>query len=429
MQLMPSQKAAKAHAEQLQELQLKVMRFADEYTGRVYEPIQSFQSMARTPETRLAGQNWRLAQATSAYTIASGPNPITNALDMVVLATLSRMVLEDHWVSERYGDRAAPLLEVHQRLEPQAWDLLDGILTTQQINQLHAMIDKWRADHPQVRAVAYIHFKDFARSIGQPRSGEERASGSLFALLGLDPLSNLDPAVREITQTRQLAERTIYYLQRAPNLLDMQIERLTYQFAVMPETKEMLRNADLISNAAESTGKLASDLPRVIASERQAAIDQFMTALGSEQLQMRQLVVELKGALEAGAATSDSLNTTIRSLDAFVARFDRPGAKPADAPPSKPFDIADYAATARELATAAQQLQALVAQLDSSSTGVERLTASAANDLRVVVDHAFWRGVQLIVILTVSVLIAAVTYRLAARRFATREPTQPTEGA
>ena len=50
-------------------------------------------------------------------------------------------------------------------------------------------------------------------------------------MLGLDPLTQLDPAVREITQTRELAERTIYYMQRAPSLLDMQLERITYQLA------------------------------------------------------------------------------------------------------------------------------------------------------------------------------------------------------
>ena len=37
-------------------------------------------------------------QSTAAYTIASGPNPVVNALDMIVLATLSRMVVEDYEV-------------------------------------------------------------------------------------------------------------------------------------------------------------------------------------------------------------------------------------------------------------------------------------------------------------------------------------------
>jgi hypothetical protein len=416
--MMPGHKAAEERATALQELQLKVMRFADEYTGRIFEPIENFLVNSKSPEARLKAQNWRLSQSTSAYTIASGPNPITNALDMVVLATLSRMVMEDAWTKERYGEQATPLLEAHKALEPQAWAMLDSVLTAEQIQQLHGVIDKWREDHPNVRAVAYIHFRDFAKSIGRPRREEEYSSGSLFALLGLDPLSNLDPAVRELAQTRQLAERTIYYVQRMPNLLDMQIERLTYQFAVMPETQDLLLNADRISLAAEAAGHL----PQVVASEREAAINQFMSALNAEQSQMRSLVTELKGALEAGSETSDSLTTTIRSLDAFVARFDKPKQRPPGAPPGRPFDINDYAATARDLAGAAQQLQALIVQLDSSSTGVERLTASAAGDLRAVVDHAYWRAVELILILVAAILAAALIYRFASRRLLAGRP-------
>lgn len=415
--MLPSHRAAEERATQLQELQLKVMRFADEYAGRVQEQIRILQATAKTPEERLAAQNWRLSQSTSAYTIASGPNSITNALDMVVLATLSRMVVEDHWVSQVYGDRATALLDTHRQLESQAWTLLDGILNADQFHQLRVIINTWRAEHPKVLAVSYIHFRDFAMSIGQ--SGAT-GSGSLFALLGLDPLSNLDPAVREITQTRQLAERTIYYMQHVPNLLDMQIERLTYQLAVTPETKQLLLDADRISLAAESTGRLADGLPHIIASEREAAIDQFMAALNTQQAQVSRLVVDLRGALEAAATTSDSLNTTIRSLDAFVARFDKPAATSAKAPPARPFDIADYTATAHELASAARELQALLAQIDSSSSGVERLTASAASDLHLVVDHAFWRSVQLILILVAAVLGAVLIYRFAVARLAAR---------
>ena len=84
------------------------------------------------------------------------------------------------------------------------------------------------------------------------------------------------------------------------------------------------------------------------------------------------------------------------------------------------FDIADYTATAHELASAADELQALVVQLDSSSSSVERLTASAASDLRLIVDHAFWRSAQLIVILIAAILIAMLIYRLVALRLTLR---------
>src|SRR5215831_8190887 len=92
---MPKQVEAHEKVQRIQELQLRVMRFADEYAGRTKEVITQFQAAAKTPEERLNAQNWKVQQADAAYTVASGSNSISNALDMVVLATLSRMVLDD----------------------------------------------------------------------------------------------------------------------------------------------------------------------------------------------------------------------------------------------------------------------------------------------------------------------------------------------
>ncbi|HSL68985.1 MAG TPA: hypothetical protein VK864_02020, partial [Longimicrobiales bacterium] len=339
---------AQAQATKLQELQLKVMRFADEYVGAIGEPIQRFQQETPDVAERLAAQNWRLSQATSAYTIATGPNPVTNALDLVVLATLSRMVIEDSWVQEAYGERASPIRDAHRALEPGAWSLVSEILTESQVQELHQVIDDWRQEHPHVRAVAYVYFRDFARAVGRPRPGESQSGGNLFSLLGLDPLSTLDPAVQEITQTRYLAERTIYYLQRAPKLLDMQVERLTYQIVAMPETRAALQDVNRVSLAAEAAGQVAADLPEFISHEREAVIRQFMQELAAQQQQMLALVGALRSALEAGTATSDSVQGTLRGIDTLLGRFDKKrGEQTAPATPARPFDIADYANAAR----------------------------------------------------------------------------------
>lgn len=407
---------SRQQAQRLQEMQLRVMRFADEYSGRIAEPIQRFVTSDVSPEDRLRAQDWRLSQATSAYTIASGASPVVNALDMVVLTTLSRMVVEDFWVNELYGTKAIALLDIHRSLEQEAWKLTEGTLNEEQHAQLHTMIDTWRAAHPQVRAVAQVHFADFAKTVG--RSVQDPAhAGGLFAFFGLDPLSNLDPAVREIEQTRLLAERAIYYVQRAPNLLDMQIERLAYQLAVMPEVKDALVDVNRVSLAAAAAGDLARDLPASFARERHATIADLTSALDSEQAELRRLMSELRDTLAAGSSTSESVTATIRTLDSLVARFTPQGqASSQPSTPSRPFDITEYAATAREVASAAQDLRSLVAQVDASSAGVEQLTAGASQNLQDLVDHAFWRGVYLILVLAAAALLAALGYRFVSER-------------
>jgi hypothetical protein len=406
-------------AEQLQILQLRTQRFADEYVGSIVAPIRRFQESTDIAMDRLDAQNWMVSQATAAYTIASGPSPYVNVVDLVVLATLSRMVIDEAWVGERFGERAGALRDAYHRLEPQALELAKSAIPPDQIAALQQVIIEWRAQNPQVTAIAYVHFRDVASSIGRPASGGSNSSFSgLFTMLGLDPFSGLDPAVREITQSRELAERTIYYAQRVPNLLDMQVERLTFEFAVMPETKRLLADADSVSGAASIAGRVIGEFPGVLAGEREAAIRQFMDAINVETTQLRQLTIDVRAALEAGTTTSNSLNTTIRSLDQMVAGFQKP--EPAGGPaqsPGRPFDITEYTAAAAEITRAAAQLQQLVAGVDKDSPALVQSAGQASLKLQEVVDHAFWRVAQLIALLLLGSLGAALTYRGVVRRW------------
>ena len=412
LQRWSSRDESERQATRLQEVQLNVMRYADEYGGRIRDPLAALNVQSSSAEARLTAQNWRITQTTAAYTIASGPKPIVNALDMIVLATLSRMAVEQQWQNDP-SVPAQALLDAHRELERQAWSLVEGVLDATQVGELHVLIEQWHAEHRDVRAVSQIRFSDFTAAVDRPHA-QARSGGSLFAFIGLDPLSNLDPAVRELEQTRQLAERAIYYLQRAPNLLDMQVERLVYQLAVMPETKQTLASVDRVSLAAESLGELSADAPAILARERHAIIAELTATLHAEQDRMQELLVDLHDVLQAGAQTSDSVGATVVALDAFVARFQPKDVEPATgAPPRRPFDITDYARTAHELAATAQGLQALLVQLDASSAGVERLASASTQGLREVVDHAFWRGIVLIAVLALAGLFAALAYRYA----------------
>jgi hypothetical protein len=409
-----------AAASRLQELQLKVMRFADEYVGAVLEPARRFQLDTQNPSERLAAQNWKLSQATAAYTIASGPSAATNALDLVVLATLSRMVLEDTWVKDLYGERAEGLRDAHRRLEPQAWSLAAEFLSATQLQQLHGVIEEWRARNPHVRAVTYVHFRDFAQSIGQPKASELQTHGSLFALLGIDPLNSLDPAVRELTQTRQLAERTIYYAQRVPALLDMEVTRMTFELAVMPESRAVLADVNRASLALQAASSVVDQAPRLLAREREAAIHQFMQELASQQQGMRELLRELQDALAAGTVTSESLQGTLTGITLLVDRFKRPADQsPQAGQARRPFDITEYASAARELSGTAAHLESLLAQLDSTTPRVTALSDRVARNLRGLVSFTFWRLLALGVAQVIAVFAAVLIFRLVMRNIDT----------
>ena len=177
-QMTPAARQAAEVKEQMDQLQARSMRFADEYVGRVVEDSSRFIRAQDDPQIRLALASWQLTQANAAYGNASGPSPVVNALDLVTLASLSRMVIEDTIVT-RFPETGQQLLATHRELEKTAWTLCDEFLTPSQIADFHGILDEWRRQHPTVRTVAFIHFLDFAKQIGRPKPGEEARTGRI----------------------------------------------------------------------------------------------------------------------------------------------------------------------------------------------------------------------------------------------------------
>lgn len=412
---MPSVKESEAKAAQLRELDLSVMRFADDYVGRVREAMMRFQATETTPEGRLAAQDWKLQQADAAYTIASGPSPVTNALDFVVLATLSRMVLEDSWIQERFGERGRKVAEMQRQLEQDTWVLVKDLLTDGQKSRLRDLIAKWRAEHPEARQVAYVHFQEFAKEMVASDAASTKSSGNLFSMIGLDPLANLDPAVREISQTRQLAERAIYYLQRTPGLVDMHVDRLTYALAVMPEAKTLLADLNRVSLVGSAADRLATSLPQVLDEQRAALVADLTRTINDQKAAIGVLSSDLRSTLEAGTDTAKALHETLETLDRITARMKAPSA--ARQGPSKPFDINDYTELMREAAATTRELDTLAQRLDTTLPAV---TKDAAGHVDSIVDHLFWQALILVLITIIAVVLAALAYRVLVARFGRR---------
>jgi hypothetical protein len=406
----PATREAQQHAQQIQGLQLRVMRYADEYVGRMKESVNRLQAGLTDPRERLDTQNWKVQQADAAYTNASGPNSVTNALDMVVLATLSRMVLDDAWVRDVYRARAQPVQATYHSLEAGSWQLLEGALTEDQKARLRQLIAQWRADHPNVRAVAYIHFVDFAKAVGPSVAGEEKTPGSLLGLVGIDPFSGLDPAVREIAQSRELAERAIYYMQRTPDLLDMQIERLSYQMAVMPETRSLLSDVSRVSLIGSASDRLVSTLPDLLDREREALVRQMTQVLKDESATLGPLVAELRATLQAGTDTANAVNAALKTTHEITSQFARPpGAAPEQRGP--PFDIQKYTEMLQQASATARDINALAERANALLPVARLATREAAGQANQVLNHLFVLLLALLIAAAAITVLAMLAYR------------------
>ena len=359
---------------------------------------------------------WKLGQATSAYIDASGPNPALNALDLLVLVTLARMVIEEYGVAT-YGDNILPLLETQRNLEANAWTLAGGVMKPAQQQELKDLVQEWRRKNPKQIYIGPIRFREFVAALGKTPTQETTAPTSILSLLFLDPMAGLNPTAAAIEETRRLGERAMYYTQRMPMLLSWQTEVLAYQLAVQPEPKQMLDDATRLAASAEIFAKTAQQLPQLVNDQREAAIRQVFDGLVAEEKKTRDLLAEARQTIGSASEMSASVNATIKSLDGFV-RFvtSTNTSQTVASTNSKPFNVLDYGMAASQVGAAASELNALLASMNQSAPQVARLRERTTEDAKALVQHAFWLGLVLILILLIGSVLAGLVYRVLANK-------------
>ena len=405
-------------------LQAQVMRFADTYVAMVAQAADEVTAKATNSTLRLSALRWKLGQATAAYTIATGPNPAVNALDMLVLVSMARMVMDDFWV-ENYGDAILPLVKMQRRMETNTWQLAGGVLRPSQEQELRDLIQEWRVKNPHQRYIGPIRFREFVATLGRTPTQASTAPTSIFSLLYLDPLAGLDPTAVAIRETRELGERAMFYSQRMPALLSWQVEVLAYQLAGQPESRQILNDADRLASSSEIFARTAQQLPQLVNDQRQAAIQQIFDGLAADENKSRELLAHTRSTLDAARDAGGSINTAIQSLTEFVRYVSPTNATPAESN-RPPFNVLDYGTAAAQIGAAANNLNSLLVTMNQSTPQFEKISQQTVAQANGVVQHMFWLGVVLILILLVGAVVAGLVYRALANKMnAGRKSSEP----
>ncbi len=412
-------------------LQIEVLRFADDYVESVSHATDTVAKALPTREVGVAALKWKIEQATAAYADATGENPVWNLLDLTVLASVSRMVVEDAKAREEFGEAVEPLVRTHLALEKRAWNLAGVLLTPEQIEELRNLIVEWRKQNPSERDVSGARFREFAVHLGKTQMGDAKAKPtSVFSMLYLDPFAGLSPTTVAIEQSRELAERVVAYAERAPNLMRWQAELLALEIQQQPAPQELLSSTARVSRSIESIATTAEGLPELVDAQRKAAIDQLFAGVAAEreailaELEAKEATLEtllgqLRETMNAGGAMGTSLTETIRSLDGFV-RYVSPPPDP-NAPPSKPgkpFDPLDFGKAATDVGAMARDLNTLLRSANETAPAIAKIGEKTGEDLKGVIDRAFWRGLILILVLLAGSIPARLAYRAIERKLA-----------
>ena len=394
--------------------QMQNMRFADQYVGSLIEAVHRREFLIEDAAQRYALSGWLLAQANAAYISASGDNAVIGCLDLVALATLSRKAVED-FGPQRFPSEVGPLLTVHRALEAEAWRLAEGVLSPTQQKDLRLLLEQWHEQNSDTDLAPFMRFQEFVRLAPSQRTSTGRSMPtSLIGLVGLDPMAGLDPAVRQVEQTRLMAERAIYYAQRMPILIDLQLDRSLNRMAAGPESQKLQRQTASMTSSAERFAAVAEALPADFAREREALVRQLSELLNSQAETLTPMLLELRAALEAGNTTAVSVDQAVRSIDALVALAKAP--PPPGRPPGRPFDVTEYTQAATEISRAASELNTLLGTLGTGAPAVGTAVGAGLAQGRTLVDYLFVRAAWLIAMLLGGLLAVLLLYRWLAPR-------------
>ena len=240
------------------DLQQQLMRFADDFTARISIGIDNLRRGTNLLD-RVERQRLKLNYLNDTMEVATGPNAVANLLDMLVLVTLTRTTVEEHWIPNVYGESARPLLASCQRAEIEIWRVTVTVLNRQQQAELRSSLNAWIKEHPNLEEVMFTRALGLAGELGRSSPQAQSSSSSVFSLLMFDPLSGLDPATREIAQTRLLAERALYLGQRMPLALRGETELMSMNLVSMPEMQQLLTNTAQITSLAERVTRVAEE--------------------------------------------------------------------------------------------------------------------------------------------------------------------------
>ena len=399
-------------------LQAEVLRFADTYVAVISQACDDISARATNPAVRLDALRWKLGQATAAFNDATGENPSVNALDILVLVTMSRNVVEDYGIAT-YGDTVLPLLNAQGSMESNAWTMARGTLKPSQEAELRKLIQEWRQKNPHQRYVGPIRFREFVSTLGRTPKQSTITPTSIFSLLYIDPLAGLDPTTAAIEGIRELGERAMYYSQRVPMLLNWQTQLLLLQLANQPAPQQMLNDANQLASAAGVFAQTSQQLPQIINDQRQAAIQQILDGLIAQGNKSRELVTDSRLTLDSAAAAASNINAALQSLTAFV-QYVSPTNSPSTPPDtnSPPFNVLDYGTAASQIGGAASNLTALLASANQSAPEMEKLSQQMAANADRMLKHAFWFGLALIFIFLAGLVVAGLIYRVLANKLA-----------
>lgn len=272
--------ASKSHL-----IQQEMMDFSDRFTMAVWQALDQYLRGETDPQKRSAAEHWKVLYSAAAMQIAAGRDPAGSLLDMAVLTDLSAWSVAHSWNPQVFGKGGDPLLEALRGMKKDLGAILDGILSSEQKEQLNSIISDWKQRHPGSLYVAGIRLDDLAPA----RAGKEQKNGGLILI------ADVSRVVGKVDEALQYGERAMFYLERLPRLTTMQTSLALAQVGSAPAVLSL-------TGSAEKASAAITELP-----------DKVTTAISTNASTVKELLPGIQMSLTESRRVAEAIDRTMNS--------------------------------------------------------------------------------------------------------------------
>jgi len=365
----------KSSANRARCLQQEVMDFSDRFVMGTWQSLDEYLREESDPRKRLAAETLKTSLASSSMEIAAGSDPSADLLDMYVFVKLGSASIRNYWVPEVFGAKAEGLKKEMTRLQRELDGILSDLLPSTQLDDVNEAIKAWQRAHPETIYITDTRLRDLA---------EMRSRGGGKTDGGFPILSDLHHAVGEVDDALHYGERMMFYLGRLQRLTTMQTALTLAQAEASPSVLTLTDSARKVTDAIE---RVPDDL--------NAAMEQNSEIAAKFLPVIQATIADARAAAEAIHAISDK-----RSAEPWT-------------PTSTITALHEAQLAAREIRAA---MDATRDSLQTRPVGpMEKLLRSTAEETRLAIDHAYLKGLWLIVAFlagqSLLILLAAHLFR------------------
>ncbi|MCX5688414.1 MAG: hypothetical protein NTV94_01250, partial [Planctomycetota bacterium] len=388
----PTQGAASA-------LQAAAVEFSGRFITSMADVYDRVYESATSPEAALMARRAKLQAAHGVLGAATNPNPVAGMMDIAVLVTLIHETSKDHWVAQLFGRESAAMMEeVLARHDEDVWKLIARHFSPEQVAELREVIATWRKENPDQRYVSGVRLAQFPQASRSTSLGGAIAQ-SIFSIIRLDPFAGLDPAIREVEESRALAERIFFYARNLPLIASWQAEVTVMQLMATPQARQVLENTDQISRSTtrfvEATDKFAA-----ASSDTAATIEHFREQLPAQQAtlieQLNQLV-----AKQRAEAIKQAFDEIATQREAAINET------------SQQVALRSEALLKQAAEKVAGERDAAIRQLDATISTQQTLLSQAATRLsQDAIDHLYHRAMTVVLVAVAGGAALIVLHRL-----------------